>query len=128
MVEVNGPREEIGGQSGKMTDHSSRTGDESSLGAVRNDSDLPQRGPRSPQSSDLARSQSSILHVGAGHRKIKGAVTLDINPRCEPEIAFVIGADLSGAHVTATQVLIFAYDFEFGVELLLNEVAPAEPG
>ena len=29
--------------------------------------------------------------------------------------------------VTATQVLRFAYDFEFGVELLLNDVAPAEP-
>ncbi|HEX9552597.1 MAG TPA: hypothetical protein VF983_05270, partial [Streptosporangiaceae bacterium] len=28
-----------------------------------------------------------------------------IQPRCEPEIAFVLRADLNGAHVTAAQVL-----------------------
>jgi 2-oxo-3-hexenedioate decarboxylase len=28
-----------------------------------------------------------------------------IQPRCEPEIAFLLGADLSGAHVTAAHVL-----------------------
>lgn len=28
-----------------------------------------------------------------------------IQPRCEPEIAFVLGADLAGPHVTAAQVL-----------------------
>jgi 2-oxo-3-hexenedioate decarboxylase len=28
-----------------------------------------------------------------------------IQPRCEPEIVFVLGRDLSGPHVTATEVL-----------------------
>src|SRR5215472_2637744 len=28
-----------------------------------------------------------------------------IQPRCEPEVAFVLGRDLAGAHVTATGVL-----------------------
>lgn len=29
-----------------------------------------------------------ILHIGAGRKKIKGAVTLDINPRLEPDVVW----------------------------------------
>jgi SAM-dependent methyltransferase len=54
-----------------MTDHSLRT-------ALQNDSVL------STQSSVLV----SVLHVGSGRRKIKGAVTLDINPRCRPDVVW----------------------------------------
>ena len=41
-----------------------------------------------------------------------------INPRCEPEIAFVMGADLSGAHVTATEVLAATGGVAAGIEVL----------
>ena len=41
-----------------------------------------------------------------------------INPRCEPEIAFVMGADLSGAHVTATEVLAATAGVAPGIEVL----------
>ena len=29
-----------------------------------------------------------VLHIGAGNRKIKGAVTLDINPRVSPDVVW----------------------------------------
>ncbi len=32
--------------------------------------------------------QPKILHIGAGNRKIKGAVTLDINPRINPDVVW----------------------------------------
>ena len=41
-----------------------------------------------------------------------------INPRCEPEIAFVMGADLSGAHVTATEVLAATSGVAAGIEVI----------
>jgi 2-keto-4-pentenoate hydratase len=41
-----------------------------------------------------------------------------INPRCEPEIAFVMGADLAGAHVTATEVLAATGGVAAGIEVL----------
>ena len=41
-----------------------------------------------------------------------------INPRCEPEIAFVMGADLSGARVTATEVLAATGGVAAGIEVL----------
>lgn len=41
-----------------------------------------------------------------------------INPRCEPEIAFVMGADLSGAHITATEVLTATAGVAPGIEVL----------
>ena len=31
-------------------------------------------------------SPPSILHIGAGKRKLLGATTLDINPRCQPDV------------------------------------------
>ena len=45
-------------------------------------------------------------------------VSEHINPRCEPEIAFVMGADLSGAHVTATEVLAATGGVAAGIEVL----------
>src|SRR6476619_6278252 len=30
----------------------------------------------------------SVLHIGAGKRKIRGAVTLDINPRVNPDVVW----------------------------------------
>ncbi|MCW2758784.1 MAG: 4-oxalocrotonate decarboxylase [Nocardioidaceae bacterium] len=41
-----------------------------------------------------------------------------INPRCEPEIAFVMGADLAGAHVTTTEVLAATAGVAAGIEVL----------
>ncbi len=41
-----------------------------------------------------------------------------INPRCEPEIVFVMGGDLAGAHVTATEVLAATAGVAVGIEVL----------
>jgi len=41
-----------------------------------------------------------------------------INPRCEPEIVFVMGRDLSGAQVTATEVLAATAGVAVGIEVL----------
>lgn len=41
-----------------------------------------------------------------------------INPRCEPEIVFVMGADLAGASVTATEVLAATAGVAVGIEVL----------
>jgi 2-keto-4-pentenoate hydratase len=41
-----------------------------------------------------------------------------ISPRWEPEIVFVIGRDLSGAHVTATEVLGATAGVAVGIEVL----------
>jgi 2-keto-4-pentenoate hydratase len=41
-----------------------------------------------------------------------------INPRCEPEIVFVMGRDLSGAHVTATEVLSATAGVAVGIEVI----------
>ncbi|QIK68021.1 4-oxalocrotonate decarboxylase [Nocardioides sp. HDW12B] len=41
-----------------------------------------------------------------------------INPRCEPEIVFVMGRDLSGAHCTATEVLAATAGVAVGIEVL----------
>ena len=41
-----------------------------------------------------------------------------INPRCEPEIVFVMGSDLSGAHCTATEVLAATAGVAVGIEVL----------
>jgi 2-oxo-3-hexenedioate decarboxylase len=41
-----------------------------------------------------------------------------IAPRCEPEIVFVMGADLSGAHVSAAQVLASTAAVAVGIEVL----------
>jgi len=41
-----------------------------------------------------------------------------INPRCEPEIVFVMGRDLAGAHVTATEVLAATAGVAVGIEVL----------
>jgi 2-oxo-3-hexenedioate decarboxylase len=41
-----------------------------------------------------------------------------INPRCEPEIVFVMGRDLAGAHVTATGVLAATAGVAVGIEVL----------
>lgn len=41
-----------------------------------------------------------------------------INPRCEPEIVFVMGRDLTGAHVTATEVLAATAGVAVGIEVL----------
>jgi len=35
-----------------------------------------------------AEQTSGILHIGAGRRKIKGATTLDINPRLNPDVVW----------------------------------------
>ncbi len=41
-----------------------------------------------------------------------------IAPRCEPEIVFVMGADLSGAGVTTTEVLFATAGVAVGIEVL----------
>src|SRR4051795_485374 len=41
-----------------------------------------------------------------------------INPRCEPEIVFVMGHDLAGANVTATGVLAATAGVAVGIEVL----------
>ena len=41
-----------------------------------------------------------------------------INPRCEPEVVFVMGRDLAGAHVTATEVLAATAGVAVGIEVL----------
>src|SRR4051812_37673708 len=41
-----------------------------------------------------------------------------ISPRCEPEIVFVMGDDLVGAHVTATEVLAATAGVAVGIEVL----------
>lgn len=41
-----------------------------------------------------------------------------IQPRCEPEIVFVMGRDLSGAHVTAADVLAATAGVTVGIEVL----------
>jgi len=41
-----------------------------------------------------------------------------INPRCEPEIVFVMGRDLAGAHVTTTEVLAATAGVAVGIEVL----------
>jgi 2-oxo-3-hexenedioate decarboxylase len=44
--------------------------------------------------------------------------TQHINPRCEPEVVFVMGRDLTGAHVTATEVLAATAGVAAGIEVL----------
>jgi 2-keto-4-pentenoate hydratase len=41
-----------------------------------------------------------------------------VQPRCEPEIVFVLGRDLAGAHVTASDVLAAASGVAVGIEVL----------
>lgn len=41
-----------------------------------------------------------------------------IQPRCEPEIVFVLGRDLAGPHVTATDVLAASAGVAVGIEVL----------
>ena len=41
-----------------------------------------------------------------------------IQPRCEPEIVFVLGRDLAGPHVTATDVLAASSGVAVGIEVL----------
>jgi 2-oxo-3-hexenedioate decarboxylase len=41
-----------------------------------------------------------------------------IQPRCEPEIAFLLGRDLAGSHVTATDVLAATSGVAVGIEVL----------
>lgn len=41
-----------------------------------------------------------------------------INPRCEPEIVFVLGSDLAGAHVTTTEVLAATAGVAVGIEVI----------
>jgi 2-oxo-3-hexenedioate decarboxylase len=41
-----------------------------------------------------------------------------ISPRCEPEIVFVMGRELAGAHVTATEVLAATAGVAVGIEVL----------
>jgi 2-oxo-3-hexenedioate decarboxylase len=41
-----------------------------------------------------------------------------IQPRCEPEIVFVLGRDLSGPHVTAADVLAASSGVAVGIEVL----------
>jgi 2-keto-4-pentenoate hydratase len=41
-----------------------------------------------------------------------------INPRCEPEVVFVMGRDLAGEHVTATHVLAATAGVAAGIEVL----------
>lgn len=41
-----------------------------------------------------------------------------INPRCEPEVVFVMGADLAGPHVTTTEVLAATAGVAAGIEVL----------
>ncbi|WP_232667045.1 2-keto-4-pentenoate hydratase [Pseudonocardia sp. TRM90224] len=41
-----------------------------------------------------------------------------IQPRCEPEIVFVMGRDLAGPHVTATDVLAASAGVAVGIEVL----------
>jgi 2-keto-4-pentenoate hydratase len=41
-----------------------------------------------------------------------------IQPRCEPEIVFVMGRDLAGPHVTATDVLAATSGVAVGIEVL----------
>jgi 2-oxo-3-hexenedioate decarboxylase len=44
--------------------------------------------------------------------------TQHISPRCEPEVVFVMGRDLVGAHVTATEVLAATAGVAAGIEVL----------
>src|SRR3954471_6963469 len=46
------------------------------------------------------------------------ATAAHINPRCEPEIVFVMGGDLAGTHVTATEVLAATAGVAVGIEVL----------
>ena len=41
-----------------------------------------------------------------------------VNPRCEPEVAFVMGADLSGAHATTTEVLAATAGVSAAIEVI----------
>ncbi len=41
-----------------------------------------------------------------------------INPRCEPEIVFVMGHELAGAHVSTTEVLAATAGVAVGIEVL----------
>jgi 2-keto-4-pentenoate hydratase len=41
-----------------------------------------------------------------------------VNPRCEPEVAFVMGADLSGAHATTTEVLAATTGVAAAIEVI----------
>ncbi|QYN33708.1 fumarylacetoacetate hydrolase family protein [Pseudonocardia sp. DSM 110487] len=41
-----------------------------------------------------------------------------IQPRCEPEIVFILGRDLEGAHVTAADVLAASSGVAVGIEVL----------
>src|SRR6185503_12798347 len=41
-----------------------------------------------------------------------------INPRCEPEVVFVMGRDLAGPHVTSTEVLAATAAVAVGIEVL----------
>lgn len=45
-------------------------------------------------------------------------VSRQIQPRCEPEIVFVLGRDLSGEHCTATEVLAATAGVAVGIEVL----------
>ena len=44
--------------------------------------------------------------------------TQHISPRCEPEVVFVMGRDLAGEHVTATEVLAATAGVAAGIEVL----------
>lgn len=45
-------------------------------------------------------------------------VSARIHPRCEPEIVFVMGRELEGAHVTATDVLAATAGVAAGIEVI----------
>ncbi|MDQ5824955.1 MAG: class I SAM-dependent methyltransferase [Chloroflexota bacterium] len=44
--------------------------------------------PSSKASAKLSAPRPYVLHIGAGRRKIVGAVTLDINPALEPDVVW----------------------------------------
>ena len=71
----------------------------------------PQVGVDSPIYGFLA--TDHVLDVGEPL-----VVSEHISPRCEPEIVFVMGSDLSGAHVTATEVLAATAGVAVGIEVL----------
>jgi 2-oxo-3-hexenedioate decarboxylase len=45
-------------------------------------------------------------------------ISQHIDPRCEPEVVFLMGRDLAGAHVTATEVLAATAGVAAGIEVL----------
>jgi 2-keto-4-pentenoate hydratase len=50
-------------------------------------------------------------------------VSTRIHPRCEPEIVFVMGKDLSGEHVSATDVLAATAGVAAGIEVIDSRYA-----